>query len=118
MADSECAPQSRPRELVVRGSGSLMISRPLHNDGPETKIGYRLAWARTYLKGMGQPWLWRSSRAGAATDPPSSCSVDRRRSLMVLAVVQCPRQCRTFPPTAACECITQIRCEGAPLAAR
>jgi hypothetical protein len=25
----------------------------LHNDGPETEIGYRLAWARTYLKGMG-----------------------------------------------------------------
>jgi restriction system protein len=25
----------------------------LHSDGPETEIGYRLAWARTYLKGMG-----------------------------------------------------------------
>lgn len=25
----------------------------LHLDGPETEIGYRLAWARTYLKGMG-----------------------------------------------------------------
>jgi restriction system protein len=25
----------------------------LHNDGPETEIRYRLAWARTYLKGMG-----------------------------------------------------------------
>lgn len=25
----------------------------LHNDGPETEIGYRLAWARTHLKGMG-----------------------------------------------------------------
>ncbi|HEX9517260.1 MAG TPA: winged helix-turn-helix domain-containing protein [Streptosporangiaceae bacterium] len=25
----------------------------MHNDGPETEIGYRLAWARTYLKGMG-----------------------------------------------------------------
>jgi restriction system protein len=25
----------------------------LHNDGPETEIGYRLAWARTYLKGHG-----------------------------------------------------------------
>ena len=24
----------------------------LHNDGPETEIGYRLAWARTYLKAM------------------------------------------------------------------
>jgi restriction system protein len=25
----------------------------LHNNGPETEIGYRLAWARTYLKAMG-----------------------------------------------------------------
>lgn len=25
----------------------------LHGDGPRTKIQYRLAWARTYLKGMG-----------------------------------------------------------------
>jgi restriction endonuclease Mrr len=25
----------------------------LHNEGPETEIGYRLAWARSYLKGMG-----------------------------------------------------------------
>lgn len=25
----------------------------LHNEGPRTKIEYRLAWARTYLKGMG-----------------------------------------------------------------
>jgi restriction system protein len=25
----------------------------LHNEGPRTEIGYRLAWARTYLKGMG-----------------------------------------------------------------
>lgn len=25
----------------------------LHNNGPDSEIGYRLAWARTYLKGMG-----------------------------------------------------------------
>lgn len=25
----------------------------LHNDGPQTALKYRLAWARTYLKGMG-----------------------------------------------------------------
>lgn len=25
----------------------------LHKDGPQTKISYRIAWARTYLKGMG-----------------------------------------------------------------
>jgi restriction system protein len=33
----------------------------LHNDGPRTKIEYRLAWARTYLKGMGA--LENSERA-------------------------------------------------------
>ncbi|UGQ09701.1 winged helix-turn-helix domain-containing protein [Yinghuangia sp. ASG 101] len=25
----------------------------LHGDGPQTEIQYRLAWARTHLKGMG-----------------------------------------------------------------
>lgn len=25
----------------------------LHNDGPRSEIEYRLAWARSYLKGMG-----------------------------------------------------------------
>jgi len=25
----------------------------LHKDGPQTEFEYRLAWARTYLKGMG-----------------------------------------------------------------
>ena len=32
----------------------------LHNDGPEIELGYRQAWARTYLKGMGL--LTNSSR--------------------------------------------------------
>jgi restriction system protein len=43
----------------------------LHNDGPETEIGYRLAWARTYLKGMGlltnsARGVWALTEAGAA----------------------------------------------------
>jgi restriction system protein len=43
----------------------------LHNDGPETEIGYRLAWARTYLKGMGlltnsARGVWSLTDAGAA----------------------------------------------------
>lgn len=33
----------------------------LHGDGPSTEIEYRLAWARTYLKGMG---LLTNSRRG------------------------------------------------------
>jgi restriction system protein len=41
-------------ETVVKNEGysdeQLAI---LHNNGPSTEISYRLAWARTYLKGMG-----------------------------------------------------------------
>ncbi len=33
----------------------------LHGDGPSTEVQYRLAWARTYLKGMG---LLTNSRRG------------------------------------------------------
>lgn len=29
------------------------LQSTLHNDGPMTEIGYRLHWARSYLKGMG-----------------------------------------------------------------
>lgn len=40
----------------------------LHNDGPETKIGYRVAWARTYLKYF--DFLTNSSRGvWAITEP-------------------------------------------------
>ena len=38
----------------------------LHGDGPATEIGYRLAWARTYLKGMG---LLTNSRRGVGASP-------------------------------------------------
>ena len=34
----------------------------LHGDGPSTEIQYRLAWARTYLKGMG---LLTNSKRGS-----------------------------------------------------
>lgn len=36
----------------------------LHGDGPQTEIRYRLAWARTYLKGLG---LLTNSRRGVWT---------------------------------------------------
>lgn len=41
----------------------------LHNDGPRTEIEYRLAWARTYLKGMGaldnsERAVWSATDAG------------------------------------------------------
>jgi len=39
--------------VVKREAFSDAQQAVLHNNGPETEIGYRLAWARTYLKGMG-----------------------------------------------------------------
>ena len=51
----------------------------LHNNGPETEIGYRLAWARTYLKGMGlltnsARGVWALTDEGTAllTDPSAT----------------------------------------------
>jgi restriction system protein len=41
-------------ETVIKREGfSYTQQAVLQNNGPETEIGYRLAWARTYLKGMG-----------------------------------------------------------------
>lgn len=41
-------------ETVIKREGFTDDQQAvLHNDGPETEIGYRLAWARTYLKAMG-----------------------------------------------------------------
>jgi restriction system protein len=43
--------------------------RVLHGDGPRTEIEYRLAWARTYLKGMGalensERGVWSTTELG------------------------------------------------------
>ena len=43
----------------------------LHHDGPETEIGYRQSWARSYLKGMGlltnsQRGVWSLTDKGSA----------------------------------------------------
>ncbi len=47
----------------------------LHNNGPETEIGYRIAWARTYLKAMGL--LTNSSRGvWALTDQGTTLLTD------------------------------------------
>ena len=41
-------------ETVIQREGFTDAQQAvLHHDGPGTEIGYRLAWARTYLKGMG-----------------------------------------------------------------
>ena len=39
--------------VVEREDFSEEQQSVLHGDGPQTEIEYRLAWARTYLKGMG-----------------------------------------------------------------
>lgn len=58
----------------------------LHNNGPETEIGYRLAWARTYLKGMGlltnsARGVWSLTDEGTAllTDPTATDAERQRR---------------------------------------
>ena len=59
-------------ETVIKREGfSNTQQAVLHNNGPETEIGYRLAWARTYLKGMGlltnsTRGIWALTDAGAA----------------------------------------------------
>lgn len=41
-------------EEVARREGySEEMQSVLHNDGPQTELGFRLNWARSYLKGMG-----------------------------------------------------------------
>jgi len=62
--------------VVKREAFSDDQQAALHNDGPETEIGYRLAWARTYLKGMGlltnsARGVWALTDEGTAllTDP-------------------------------------------------
>jgi restriction system protein len=72
-------------ETVVKREGfSDAQQSVLHHDGPETEIGYRLAWARSYLKGMGlltntARGVWALTDEGAAllTDP--SATDDQRR---------------------------------------
>src|SRR6516164_2539042 len=63
-------------ETVIKREGFTDAQQAvLHNDGPETEVGYRLAWARTYLKGMGL--LTNSSRGvWALTDDGTALLTD------------------------------------------
>lgn len=49
----------------------------LHGDGPGTEIAYRLAWARSYLKGMG---LAENSRRVSGASPRRAGPSPSRRS--------------------------------------
>ena len=74
-------------ETVVKREGfSDDQQAVMHGDGPGTEIGYRLAWARTYLKGMGlltnsARGIWALTEAGAAlfTEPFAQDNQRRER---------------------------------------
>ena len=80
-------------ETVIKRQGfSDAQQAVLHNDGPETEIGYRLAWARSYLKGMGlltnsARGIWSLTEEGTAlvTDPTATDSQRRERVRELLA---------------------------------
>ena len=67
-------------ETVIKREGfSNAQQAVLHNNGPGTEIGYRLAWARTDLKGMGlltnsTRGVWALTDEGTAliTDPSAT----------------------------------------------
>lgn len=50
--------------VIDREQFSSAVQGVLHGDGPTTEVQYRLAWARTYLKGMG---LFANSQRGVWT---------------------------------------------------
>jgi len=80
-----------------------------HGDGPQTEIEYRLAWARTYLKGMGllensARGVWSVTEAGrnGASDPSRAprrlnrrrTTVSRNRNTERLPALYVPRRPR------------------------
>lgn len=74
--------------VIKRENLSDVQQAVLHHDGPGTEIGYRLAWARTYLKGMGlltnsSRGVWALTEDGTAllTDPAIT---DRQRHERIL----------------------------------
>jgi restriction system protein len=61
--------------VVEREQFSEELQQVLHGEGPSTELEYRLAWARTYLKGMGL--LVNSSRGvWSTTELGRSATVD------------------------------------------
>jgi len=62
--------------VIEREGYSEALQAVPHGDGPQTEIEYRLAWARTYLKGMG---LLENSARGvwSVTEAGRQTSLDR-----------------------------------------
>lgn len=100
-------------ETVIKRQGfSDAQQAVLHNDGPETEIGYRLAWARSYLKGMGlltnsARGIWALTDQGTAlvTDPAVTDSQrrERVRELWQTHLVQSRNARKTRPSQDAAE---------------
>jgi restriction system protein len=70
--------------VIKREAFSDAQQAVLHNNGPETEIGYRLAWARTYLKGMGlltnsARGVWALTDEGTALLTGPSATDDQHR---------------------------------------
>jgi restriction system protein len=68
----------------------------LHGDGPRTELEYRLAWARTYLKGMGalnnsERGVWSTTELGRTLTPED---VTSRHSAYKLELRQAKRSRR------------------------
>lgn len=85
-------------ETVVKQQGySDDQQAVLHKDGPTTEIGYRLAWARTYLKGMGlltnsARGIWALTEEGTSlvTDPSATEQqrLERIRELLTAYLIE------------------------------
>lgn len=70
--------------VIKRGNFTDRQQAVLHKDGPGTEIAYRLAWARTYLKGMGlltnsARGVWTLTDEGTALVTNTKLSDDGRR---------------------------------------
>jgi restriction system protein len=95
-------------ETVIKHRGFTDAQQAvLHNDGPETEIGYRLAWARSYLKGMGlltnsARGIWSLTDEGTAlvTDPAATDNQrrERIRELWQAHLVETRKARKTRPP--------------------
>jgi len=97
-------------EAVVRREGLSDVQLGvLHKGGPETEIGYRLAWARTYLKAMGlltnsTRGVWAVTDQGTALLANSSLDGgqqrrERVRDIWLAHLAQLRRERRTGPET-------------------
>lgn len=72
-------------EAVIRSESYTEAQQAvLHGGGPRTELEYRLAWARTYLKGMGlltnsSRGVWALTEAGAALIADSTDLTNEKR---------------------------------------